>query len=137
LVVDGIAGVGKTNLICDLLWSRSDVCGHYFKNIVWLVDRNADQANVASIGLDALLLLNAIPFDFSANQPDSPHSLHDELRSYQRPQTMRIRLSKVLADKPKTLIIIDDVLLPETIDLFRDLKVSPTLLTEYPVFSAQ
>ncbi|KAI6189620.1 NB-ARC domain containing protein [Aphelenchoides bicaudatus] len=114
VLVDGIAGSGKTNLVCDLLWSRSDICGHYFKKIVWLTDRNLDSKQVASLGLDALLLLpNGLPHEIMtfSNQTDSPP--HEQLRSF-RLQTIRIMLSKCLAENPQTLLIIDDVYLQET-----------------------
>ncbi|KAI6213784.1 hypothetical protein M3Y94_00192500 [Aphelenchoides besseyi] len=125
MLINGIAGVGKTNLLCYWLRTRSDICGHYFKNIVWLTDRNSDPRHVAALGMDALLLLpNSFPVDFSQDQTDSQRVPSEELRSCQRFQTMRIMLSKSIEENPQTLIILDDVVLKETIDLFMNLKCS-------------
>jgi hypothetical protein len=79
---------------------------------------------VTGLGFDALCLLqNALPLEFSVDETDALDLLKDKLRSCQRPQTMKIMLSKALAECPKTLIVLDDILLPETVDIFANLNV--------------
>lgn len=92
-----------------------------------LTDRNLDSSTVASLGLEALLLLsNGSPLDSigSSDQTDSGSLLLERLHSLQRPQTIRIVLSQFLAENPRTLLIVDDIYLQETVDLFAGLKAS-------------
>jgi hypothetical protein len=82
---------------------------------------------VADLGLDAFRLLSdGQPLDSigSSDQTDSISCIVEQLRYLQRPQTIRIVLSQFLSENPQTLIIIDDVYLKETVDLFANLKVS-------------
>lgn len=119
----GIALIYAATTSRTLFGIKLDTCSQ--STLFRLTDRNLEPNNVASLGLDALLLIpNALPFNLTdSDQTDSGHSLHEQLLALQRPQTIRIMLSKSLAENPKTLLIVDDVYLQETVDLFANLRV--------------
>jgi hypothetical protein len=87
---------------------------------------------VISLGSEALLLLSKELSSglISVDEKDTSTSRSqcDDFLSCQRPQMMKIMLSKRLAENPKTLIILDGVLLQETVDLFAGLDVRFSIL---------
>lgn len=99
-----------------------------------MTDRNIDARKVSALGVDALLMLSegALPLDLTALSTSSDGfesttasaSLATEVRAYARPQTTRIMLSRALEAQPQTLIVLDDVVLRESIDLFAGLECS-------------
>ncbi|CAD5230868.1 unnamed protein product [Bursaphelenchus xylophilus] len=115
LSITGLTGTGKSALIRNLLWHRSDIVGHHFKRILFISDENTDLRKVPN------LITNAL-FSLWKEIPDEK-----TLELFQNGPELLLR--RVIDELQKVLIILDGVYLEEVVNFFKDLRCSLIITT--------
>ncbi|KAK6040383.1 NB-ARC domain protein [Cooperia oncophora] len=103
VVLHGIAGCGKSSLAAAVIADVPDLLGGCFESVVWLQDSRTKPDRIHMLFTDLLLMLWN---DATSNPP----KLDDVSSVYLCKQ-----IQEALIDNPNVLVILDDVVLEETV----------------------
>ncbi|KAK0417577.1 hypothetical protein QR680_013091 [Steinernema hermaphroditum] len=107
LVIDGIAGSGKTSLIVDVLRDCPHLLSLYFSDIVWIRDQCDVKSRLSSLYCHAKVMVTP------------PESLE---RFGEDPEVIKLDVAKCIAAMPFPLVIIDEIYLEDSVRWFDSLN---------------
>lgn len=114
LIVHGMPGIGKSQLVADLLYENPEYALAHFRKILWVTDRNTEPDGLVDVVGDALALLHH-PFHNLYEQPTRLQSIgrciQNELSNY------------ACSSNSRVLIVLDGVFLVETVRFFEEFTV--------------
>lgn len=108
LVIRGMPGCGKSQLLVDVLWEWPELVFAHFEKIFWIDDRNADPEHLVDVVMDALILVSN-----SIDEEKTPATLSSIGTKF------CTALNEFDCKSSKILLILDGVILPETVRFFQ------------------
>uniref|UniRef100_A0A915AGL9 CARD domain-containing protein n=3 Tax=Parascaris univalens TaxID=6257 RepID=A0A915AGL9_PARUN len=106
LVVHGMAGCGKSILVAEVLRTCPEILSRYYEHVIWMHDGRRSRESLPSLYADFFVLV-----------ADSLMiSGHESMAIVQS------QVKMALLDKPNALIVLDDVILEESVRWFDQLQ---------------
>ncbi|KAI1726433.1 NB-ARC domain-containing protein [Ditylenchus destructor] len=113
LVLHGMPGVGKSQLLVDVLWEWPEIVFEQFKRIFWIDDRNTNPENLVDVATDALILVS--DYMDEVQLPENLVKIGISIR------TALDCIAPPCSDS-KVLLILDGAMLPDTVRFFDTCK---------------
>ncbi|KAI1732898.1 NB-ARC domain-containing protein [Ditylenchus destructor] len=112
LVLHGMPGVGKSQLLVDVLWEWPEIVFKQFEKVFWIDDRNTNRRNLVDVATDALILVSDYRHEvnLSENLLNVGRSFHVALDC------------TALSSHSKILLILDGAMLLDTVRFFEKYK---------------
>uniref|UniRef100_A0AC35F964 NB-ARC domain-containing protein n=1 Tax=Panagrolaimus sp. PS1159 TaxID=55785 RepID=A0AC35F964_9BILA len=107
LVIHGPPGVGKSRLVVDTLRTKPEFAGHYFDRIFWITDYCTNPKNLSTVFSDLLIAISTPTYEKLM-----------QIVQIQQDRAIQELIAEELRANPKTLLIVDGVILPKCVNFF-------------------
>ncbi|KHN74047.1 Cell death protein 4 [Toxocara canis] len=106
LVVHGMAGCGKSSLVAEALRSCPEILSRYYEHVIWIHDGRSSRDSLPSLYADFFVIV-ADSLVITGREPVT---------------LIQAQVKNALLDKPNALIVLDDVMLEESVRWFDQLQ---------------
>ncbi|TKR68426.1 hypothetical protein L596_024415 [Steinernema carpocapsae] len=107
LVLEGVAGSGKTSLIVDVLRDCPHLLSMYFSDVIWVRDQSTESSQLANVFAHTRVMVT---------QAESLERFSED------PEAMKLDVAKCLSAMSFPLVIVDEVYLEESVRWFDGLN---------------